>query len=107
MSKNAAIGTQLQERLDRLQRRVGNIEGDLRSTHDRDSQERATELENDEVLEGLDAMSRAEVRQIRETLRRIERGQYGLCSACGQPISAKRLAAVPTTVTCVSCAPES
>jgi DnaK suppressor protein len=107
MSKNAAIGIQLQERLDRLLRRVGNIEGDLRSTHDRDSQERATELENDEVLEGLDEMSRAEDRQIRETLRRIERGQYGLCSACGQPISATRLAAVPTTVTCVSCAPES
>jgi DnaK suppressor protein len=107
MSKYDAIGTQLRKRLDRVLRRVGNIEGDLRSTHDRDSQERATELENDEVLEGLDEMSRAEVRQIRETLRRIERGHYGICTTCGQPISAKRLAAVPTTVTCVSCAPES
>jgi DnaK suppressor protein len=107
MSKYDAIGTQLRKRLDRVLRRVGNIEGDLRSTHDRDSQERATELENDEVLEGLDEMSRAEVRQIRETLRRIERGHYGICTTCGQPISAERLAAVPTTVTCVSCAPES
>jgi DnaK suppressor protein len=107
MAKYDAIGTQLRKRLDRVLRRVGNIEGDLRSMHDRDSQERTTELENDEVLEGLDEMSRAEVREIRETLRRIERGHYGICTTCGQPISAKRLAAVPTTVTCVSCAPES
>lgn len=105
MSKYGAIGTQLQERLDQLLRRVGKIEGDLRSTHDRDSQERASELENDEVLEGLDEMSLAEVRQIREALRRIERGHYGSCSSCGQPISAERLAAVPTAVTCVGCAP--
>jgi DnaK suppressor protein len=104
MSKYGAIGTQLQERLDQLLRRVGKIEGDLRSTHDRDSQERASELENDEVLEGLDEMSLAEVRQIRETLRRIERGYHGICSTCGQPISAERLAAVPTTSSDLGCA---
>lgn len=97
----------LQERLDRLLRRVGKIEGELRSTHDRDWQERAGELENDEVLEGLDELSRAEVRQIREALRRIESGSYGICSHCSRAISAERLAAVPTAVTCVGCTPSS
>jgi DnaK suppressor protein len=105
MSNHGAVGLHLHERLDRLLRRVGEIEGDLRSTHDRDSQERAGELENDEVLEGLDEMSLAEVRQIREALKRIESGSYGICSHCRQPISAERLAAVPTAATCVGCAP--
>lgn len=105
MSRYSTTGAQLQERLNHLLRRVDRIEGDLRSTRDRDSQERASELENDEVLEGLDEMGLAEVRQIRAALGRIERGQYGICSTCGQPISAARLTAVPTTVTCVDCAP--
>lgn len=103
MSKHGAVKMQLQERLDQLLRRVGKIEADLRSTHDRDWQERASELENDEVLEGLDEMSLTEARQIREALRRIDSGRYGICSRCGQPISADRMAAVPTAVTCVGC----
>lgn len=105
MSKHDAVRTQLQERLTELLGRVGKIEGDLRSTHDRDSQERASEMENDEVLEGLDEMSLAEVQQIREALQRIENGNYGICSNCGQPISAARLAAVPSSDICVVCAP--
>ena len=105
MQDISAVQTQLQQRLDQLLRRVGTIEGDLRSPHDRDSQERATEQENDEVLEGLDEMSLVEVRQIREALRRIEGGSYGSCSVCGGAIGAGRLAAVPSTVTCVDCAP--
>ena len=105
MSKHGAVRMQLQERLDQLLRRVGKIEADLRSTHDRDWQERASELENDEVLEGLDEMGLAEVRQIREALKRIESGTYGICSNCGQPVSPARLAAVPSADTCVVCAP--
>lgn len=104
MSTQSALRTQLQERLDRLLRRVGKIEGDLRAPHDRDWQERASELENDEVLEGLDEMTRAEVRQLRAALRRIESGSYGTCNTCGQPISEDRLIAVPSAVTCVDCA---
>jgi len=103
MSKYTATRTQLQERHAQLLRRVGKIEGDLRSIHDPDSEERAGELENDEVLEGLDELGRAEVVQIRAALERIEAGLYGVCAACGRPIAAKRLAAVPTAVTCVRC----
>ena len=107
MSKYTATRTQLQERQAQLLRRVGKIEGDLRSTHDRDSEERASELENDEVLEGLDQMGLEEVRQIREALSRIDRGLYGICSICRRPISAERLAAMPTAVTCVRCTSQS
>ena len=107
MSKYTSIRTHLWERHAHLVRRVGKIEGDLRSPHDRDSEERASELENDDVLEGLDAIGRAEVGQIRAALDRIEVGLYGTCSTCGRPIAAERLAAVPTAITCVRCASQS
>ena len=102
-----AVGRQLEGRLAELLQRVGRIEGDLRSAHDRDWPERANELQNDEVLEGLDEMSLREVRQIRDALKRIEDGHYGVCTACGQSIGAARLTAVPTAVTCVQCAVQS
>jgi DnaK suppressor protein len=105
MTEHNAVRTQLEERLAELRRRVGKIEGDLGSTHDDDSQERAIEIQNDEVLEGLDEIGRAEVQQIRKALNRIANGNYGICSNCGQPISAARLAAIPSTDTCVVCAP--
>ena len=101
MSNYDAVGRQLQERLAALLQRVGRIESDLRSPHDRDWQERATELQNDEVLEGLDEMSLREVQHIRDALKRIESGHYGVCARCGQSIGAARLTAVPTAVICV------
>ena len=104
MSNYEAAGRQLQERLVELLQQVGRIEGDLRSAHDRDWSERANELQNDEVLEGLDEMGLREVRQIRGALERIAGGHYGVCAGCGQPIGAARLTAVPTAVTCLQCA---
>jgi RNA polymerase-binding transcription factor DksA len=84
--------------------RVGRIEGDLRRPPDRDWTEQATLQENDEVLEGLDDMERAEAVTIRNTLRRIESGDYGVCAVCREPIDQKRLDAVPTADTCIDCA---
>jgi len=104
MPNDDAVKVQLQQRLAELLPRVGRIEGDLRSAHDRDWPERANELQNDEVLEGLDEMALGEVRRIREALERLDGGTYGVCARCGRPIGAARLTAVPTAVTCVRCA---
>ena len=103
MPKQNALRKQLENRLTRLLHRVGRIEGDLRQTHNPDWTERATELANDEVLEGLDEMTLREIEQIRTALQRIESGSYGTCSACGRPIGTKRLVAVPSAITCVAC----
>ena len=104
MRDHDTVRGMLEERLARLLRRVRHIEGDLRQTHDRDWQERATELENDEVLEGLDEITRREVMETRAALGRIADGSYGTCGSCGRPIDAGRLAAVPIAMTCMSCA---
>ena len=103
MPEHDALRKQLEDRLTRLLHRAGKIEGDLRQTHDPDWTERATELENDEVLEGLDEMTLREIEQIRSALKRIESGSYGTCSACGRPIGTERLVAVPSAITCVAC----
>ena len=103
MTNYDTVEARLHERLAGLLHRVGQIEGDLRSAHDADWPERANELQNDEVLEGLDEMTLGEVQQIRSALKRIDSGKYGVCAVCGQSISAARLAAVPTAVTCVQC----
>lgn len=43
------------------------------------------------------------LREVQAALRRIEQGTYGVCSECEEPISVKRLDAVPWARSCVSC----
>lgn len=100
----AAVKADLERRLDVLTERVDRISGDLRRAGDRDWQERAIELENDDVLEGLDGASRAEATAIRAALRRIDAGTYGHCARCGRVIGDARLQALPFATTCVACA---
>jgi RNA polymerase-binding transcription factor len=43
------------------------------------------------------------LRAIDEALARVERGAYGTCEVCSEPISAARLTAVPWTRLCLNC----
>lgn len=43
------------------------------------------------------------LREINDGLRRIDAGSYGICAECDEPISAKRLDAVPWARYCVTC----
>ena len=104
MHRHDGLRVQLETRLAEIAGRIDRIEGDLRRTPDRDWTEQASLQENDEVLEGLDDLERAEVVAIRNTLRRIESGAYGVCAVCREAIDQKRLDAVPTADTCISCA---
>jgi DnaK suppressor protein len=40
---------------------------------------------------------------IEEALARIDRGTYGVCRDCGEPIAPARLNAIPWTRVCISC----
>ena len=104
MTTHDDVRAVLLARLDTLAQRAGRIGSDLRRLLDRDWQEQASEMENDEVLAGLDEMTRAELGDIRNALRRIDEGRYGTCAGCGQAIAAERLAAMPATPRCVACA---
>ena len=39
-----------------------------------------------------------------EALAHVDAGDYGICTSCGEPIGAERLAALPATQTCFRCA---
>jgi RNA polymerase-binding transcription factor DksA len=102
--KHDRLRVQLETRLGVILGRLERIEHDLRQTPDRDWTEQATLQENDEVLQGLGDLERAEAVTIRNTLRRMESGDYGFCTVCREPIDQKRLDAVPTADTCLYCA---
>ena len=47
------------------------------------------------------------LRQITAALGRIDRGEYGLCQSCEEPIPQKRLELNPAVTLCVECAEQS
>ncbi len=43
----------------------------------------------------------AELQEVEQALRRLDEGTYGLCEACGKPISEERLEAQPAARFCI------
>src|SRR5688500_15500366 len=43
------------------------------------------------------------LQRIEEALWRIEKGTYGMCRECGEPIAEARLKAIPWTGLCITC----
>lgn len=92
------------ERKRELERRLGRIDEDLGEQASPDWEERATEREDDEVLEDLVMAGRAELRMIDAALKRIEAGEFGHCVNCGEEISEARLSLIPHAARCRNCA---
>lgn len=95
---------QLDARLDELDARLHEIEDELESHNSRDWEELALEREEDEVLERMGTSGQTEIRMIRAALARIDAGEYGFCTTCGDRISEERLDVVPHTPFCKRCA---
>ena len=104
MTKNEDIAKELKTRLSELTGRLAEIESDLRKPLSADFEERATDLENQDALEGIKNSEIREVHQIQGALRRIAEGTYGVCVQCGADIDPKRLEALPIATRCISCA---
>lgn len=95
---------QLDARLEELSQRLVEIESLLDQPSNRDDEERATEREADEVLEGMGNAGLQEIRIIEAALSRIDEGEYGYCVKCGEQISDERLDVVPHAPLCHRCA---
>jgi DnaK suppressor protein len=105
--QHAAIRAKLTARREELSKRLEKIERDVR--HDavpleQDSQERVLQTANDDVLDALDSSGRKELQLIDHALERMERGDYGECTRCGEPIGDARLKALPFAQQCIRCA---
>ena len=101
-----AIRDDLVRRRQTLLRQVDRIEGDLHHLDERvepELEEEAQGANLTRVLAGLDERGNAELAAIDAALARIERGDYGRCEDCEEPIPVERFRALPTTTTCVLC----
>ena len=102
-----AIRDRLRTKVAEILERNAEVEGDRR--HERtplgsDWQENAILLENDDVLDALDADGRSRVAQLRAALARLDAGAYGRCARCDEPIADDRLDALPEVTICIACA---
>ena len=95
---------QLEAELAELEDRLSRIERDLAEPAEADSSERATQMEDDEALEGQAALIAGEIAAVRAALERIEDGSYGECVRCGNAIATGRLEARPEAALCIDCA---
>ena len=106
MTSIEARKTQLEQRLQELDRRLHSIDAELEGHHNRDAEDHATEVEGDEVLEGIGNAGMTEIRMIKAALDRIDEGTYGECLRCGEEISQERLDVLPYAPLCRNCARE-
>lgn len=106
MSDQDDIRANLEARLAELEGRAQRIEADLAEPLSADFEEQATEREDDDALEGQDAMVAREIAAVRAALGRIDDGSYGECTRCGAAVGEKRLEAIPEAALCIACARE-
>lgn len=93
--------------LEELDLRLARVTDNVRHSDaplEKDFAEQATQNENNEVMDYLGNSARTEIEMIKQAIARIDKGQYGICQVCGEPISKKRLEALPYSNMCIKCA---
>jgi RNA polymerase-binding protein DksA len=103
MNEHEAIAKALKARLSELRTHLAKVDRSLHKLLPADSEDQAIELENQEALEVIKRTETEEIHQIEAALKRIFEGTYGTCAKCGEPIDPRRLKALPTAATCISC----
>lgn len=71
-----------------------------------DSEEAASQRQDDDALAAEEALIARERAAITAALARIDAGEWGDCTRCGEPIDPRRLAAQPDAALCMGCAGE-
>lgn len=101
--RREALETQRDELIERLQRYRAHRHRDAGAL-DKDMDDQALEVQNDEVVESLEAEAEEELAQVEHALERLAAGQGERCERCGATIAPGRLAAPPYSTLCVDCA---
>jgi RNA polymerase-binding protein DksA len=91
--------TQLLDELQRL-RELMQAEVDV------DPDEGDAEIFEREKNTALIAVLETKLRDVQTAIRSIEKGNYGICNRCGQPIEPGRLEVKPDATLCVKCQEE-
>jgi RNA polymerase-binding transcription factor DksA len=98
--------------LEAAQRRASDLAAELEALEDATAESPDDEHDPDGSTVGYErarvgallARSRADIVALALARDRLDAGTYGTCQGCGRPIPSERLAALPSTTTCVACA---
>jgi RNA polymerase-binding protein DksA len=93
----------LNEELEQLQANVSSQEERREGSPFGKREEEATEALELEKRLALENRIHQELAKIEHALDKFEKGTYGLCDNCGQPIPPERLEALPQANLCVTC----
>ena len=104
MYETTTLYDQLKHRQLELNSRVESLKKDAARKASADWSEQAQERENDEVIDALGNSALVELHKIHQALDRMEHGEYGICSDCGENIPEARLQVMPYALQCVTCA---
>ena len=106
MAKNwpAGLRSELLLKKEELTARLNRITANLRRGYEADSEERAKQLEDCEVVDALGNKARTELEKISATLARMKTGEFGICIDCGMPIDERRIEVYPYSLECIDCA---
>lgn len=92
-----ALQAELQQRLERTQ-------SEERHEVEEGDDTTAQLWQASEVRDGLNDEAVAELGDISRALARLDAGDYGICTSCGEPINPGRLEALPYAELCIACA---
>lgn len=95
-SQKIRLGNQLSELTNK---ETGSAFPSYGEGEDESAEEVATYDANLQLVDTLES----EQRDVTDSLNRLEKGTYGICKYCQQPIDEQRLRARPTSSSCVAC----
>jgi RNA polymerase-binding protein DksA len=85
---------------------LGHLREFMQAEVDVEPDEGDAEIFEREKNAALIAVLERKLQDIDSALRSIEKGQYGICERCGQPIEVERLEVKPDATLCVKCQQE-
>ena len=101
------LDSQLKDKQQELERRAKKLSEELRHVNieiSKDSEDRAQQLENEEVAEEIAEQTQKELQQVSHAILRIKQGEYTRCELCRGEIESQRLVALPYVSLCTKCA---
>lgn len=97
------LETPLQEEREATLAEMNRLRIALQSEVDDDVEEGDPNMyEREKILALLQNLER-KLESVDQALRKVEKGTYGVCENCGNPIDPARLKAIPHAVLCIDC----
>jgi DnaK suppressor protein len=102
--RSTLLRAMLESRRHEIHEKLRSLREGLPAEHEvKDAEEQSVDDFVQDVDFALMQMKSETLAKIDEALRRVERGTYGQCAECGEPIAAARLKALPFATLCRLC----